>query len=89
VALIKWATEGHYCFQKKKKKLISQLQIYAHVFRPCILSWAFIHILAVNGIHYVVVAEGGGALQGSPPPAGRVFANRTQPFAWEGISLQL
>jgi glucose/arabinose dehydrogenase len=41
-----------------------------------------VHVLAPNGVHYVV-AEGGGAPEGTPPPNGRVFANRTVPLQWE------
>lgn len=40
-----------------------------------------VHILAFNGVHYVV-AESGGAPIGTMPPPGQVFANRTVPFSW-------
>jgi RHS repeat-associated protein len=46
-----------------------------------------ISLQSPNG--YYVVAEGGGAPQGSAPPAGQMFANRTAVGAWEKFRLIL
>ncbi len=39
-----------------------------------------------DGIHYVV-AENGGAPQGTPPPPGRIYANREAAGAWETFTI--
>ena len=44
-----------------------------------------VSLQSTNG--YYVVAEGGGAPQGSPPPAGRMYANRNGVGAWETFRL--
>ena len=42
---------------------------------------------AWDGIHYLV-AEGGGAPPGTPPPTGRVYANRTVAGPWETFTIR-
>ncbi|MGH9755555.1 MAG: RHS repeat-associated core domain-containing protein [Blastocatellia bacterium] len=46
-----------------------------------------ISLQSING--YYVTAESGGAPQGSPPPAGQMFANRTAVGTWEKLRLIL